>query len=173
MLTFIVTHVYFPPVPALLALVSLWILLFKRPKHWLSALIGIPILSFIHANVFPIYLARTLSSILLAVSATVLPCLVFALVLQRLSGVTDPNRETLSDAKPVQHLFLMLAGAAMWVALATYTPEHCFTAKCKISDALFGPRLFANFWLASLVGGLHASGAFLALQRVVMRALRR
>lgn len=173
MLTFIVTHVYFPPVPALLALVSLSILVFKRPKHWLVALAGLPILAFIHANVFSFYFARTLSSILLAVSVTVLPCLVFGLVFQRMWGVTGPNRETLSDAKPVKHLFLMLAGAAMWVALATYTPEHCFTAKCKISDALFGPSPFANFWIASFLGGLHALAALSALQQVAVRALRR
>jgi hypothetical protein len=169
MLTFIVTHVYFPPIPALAAAVSLMFVIFERPKNWLIVLAGFPILAFVYAIVFPIFFARTVFSILLTVFATVLPCLALALVFQRLWGLTYATKEALSDTKAIRGTVLVLLSAAVWTALATYTPDHCFTTKCKIGDFLFGPRSFANFWSASLFGGLHASAAFIFFYVLVIR----
>lgn len=172
MLTFIVTHVYFPPVPALLALVSLLFLLFERPKHWMIALVGFPILAFINANIFQIYFARTLSSILLAVSVTALPCLTLALFLQRQWDAYVPSREILSNAKAARLIASTMIVAAVFTIGIAYAPEYCFTAKCKLGDFLLGPRRFNIFWFACLVGASFASMAFLALKLIAVRALR-
>lgn len=97
--------------------------------------VRLPHQAFIYANVFPIFFARTAFSILLAVFAAVLPCLALALIFQRLWGLTYATKETLSDAKAIRGIVLALVGAAVWIALATFTSEHCFTTKCNARSA--------------------------------------
>jgi hypothetical protein len=170
-LQLLLSYWHFPPVPLLLVLGGLWVLFREKPRTPLTGLATFPILAFVYANVFPIYFTRTGFSIASTVAATSLPCLCWSIFLERLLRAKIADRAQYSDAKALMDALLAFVVSTVIIVVAAYTPDHCSNAKCKFGEILFGPRIFFDFWFASVFGGAATLVSLLALYLVFRRRI--
>ncbi|MBY5395949.1 hypothetical protein [Rhizobium leguminosarum] len=163
----------FPLLPALFALMAHFIFVFQEfykpgPKSWETSLLCVPILAYVHANVFSILVDQTAVSMLLASLATALPSACLAIYFFHARQIDRKPDPQISTAKA---LGVALSGLAL-VALAAYGFAHlpaCTAARCRRGNEFFGHSGFAGFYLICLWGGFVGMSSLLLLHEVLRR----